>query len=123
MRKAVIVCLLSVCASVSHSQNHRQWLSYASISPDGKSIAFSFHENIYGALNRRNCQAPDQRQRDSALAGLEPGVKTLGGSIMENQQTKFDIQIMNDYESVGGGRDKQLEAAIKEMEQELLNTK
>lgn len=43
------------------------------------------------------------------------GIQDLDGDLQENKQFEPDIKVKNDYKSVAEGRDKQLEAAVKEL--------
>ncbi|HEX8333613.1 MAG TPA: S41 family peptidase [Segetibacter sp.] len=55
-------------------------------------------------------------QDNSIRWGVPPvGVKTAGGTYLENAQTEPDIKVMNEYEVVSKGKDQQLEAAVKEL--------
>lgn len=47
------------------------------------------------------------------------GVKNLEGKYLENVETRPDVEVMNTFDTVAGGRDQQLEAAIRELEKDL----
>jgi C-terminal processing protease CtpA/Prc len=46
------------------------------------------------------------------------GVKDLEGRYLENSQTQPDIEVMNTFDTVATGRDRQLEAAIQALMKE-----
>lgn len=55
-------------------------------------------------------------QDNSVRWGVPPvGVKTAGGTYLENAQTEPDIKVMNEFEQVSKGKDQQLEAAVREL--------
>lgn len=47
------------------------------------------------------------------------GVKDLEGKYLENVETMPDIEVMNTFDTVAGGRDQQLEAAIRSLMKDL----
>lgn len=51
------------------------------------------------------------------------GVKTVSGRYLENYQTEPDILVANEYGAVSVGKDQQLEAAIKELKNEIKRAK
>jgi C-terminal processing protease CtpA/Prc len=56
-----------------------------------------------------------QSLQDNTLQWSCPtlGVKDLEGNFLEGRQTEPDIQVMNEFDKTGAGRDQQLETAIQ----------
>ena len=62
-----------------------------------------------------------QSLQDNTLQWSCPtlGVRDLEGNFLEGRQTEPDIRQMNEFDKVGAGRDQQLEAAIRQLLQDL----
>lgn len=56
-----------------------------------------------------------QINRNIVFGIPQVGVQDMDGNLQENFQFEPDIKVKNDYKSVAEGRDKQLEAAVKEL--------
>lgn len=93
---------------------------------DGHCFAFAYQNLKLGKLvgmpvpGTCTFAAWETLQDESIRWGVPPlGVKDVQGRYLENLQTEPDIKISNEKETVGKGKDQQLEAAIKTLMSDL----
>jgi len=52
MKKLSFLFLLTICAFSSYAQQNPLWLRFSAISPDGKTVAFAYHGDIFTVSSR-----------------------------------------------------------------------